>query len=240
MTASRQNCNAASLLFFLHRIVDVSSFGNYKLFPPEWLGIFLTLWWSMLGPQVFKHYFEELEEESLRDNFVVVVRRYLYHLFGLYLIMKFCDFMRCLCPFFVVWVAWWDDGLWLPSVYWSQDSQWIYQDWCLQDGSYTETSHGCNKCGVLAQWRDTLQEEWGRRMGKKEDYLFFFGTTTKWISFLSFNFQVFLDVVESVNILVNSNGQIIRSDVVGALKMRTYLRCVSILTQWISIYAWAV
>lgn len=37
--------------------------------------------------------------------------------------------------------------------------------------------------------------------------------------------QVFLDVVESVNILVNSNGQIIRSDVVGALKMRTYLRC---------------
>lgn len=38
--------------------------------------------------------------------------------------------------------------------------------------------------------------------------------------------QVFLDVVESVNILVNSNGQIIRSDVVGALKMRTYLRFV--------------
>lgn len=36
--------------------------------------------------------------------------------------------------------------------------------------------------------------------------------------------QVFLDVVESVNVLVNSNGQIIRSDVVGALKMRTYLR----------------
>jgi AP-1 complex subunit mu len=30
-------------------------------------------------------------------------------------------------------------------------------------------------------------------------------------------------VIESVNILVNSNGQIVRSDVVGALKMRTYL-----------------
>lgn len=38
--------------------------------------------------------------------------------------------------------------------------------------------------------------------------------------------QVFLDVVESVHVLVNSNGQIIRSEVVGALKMRTYLRCV--------------
>lgn len=37
--------------------------------------------------------------------------------------------------------------------------------------------------------------------------------------------QVFLDVVESVNILVNSNSQLVRSDVVGALKMRTYLRC---------------
>lgn len=35
---------------------------------------------------------------------------------------------------------------------------------------------------------------------------------------------MFLDVVESVNILVNSNGQIVRSDVVGALKMRAYLR----------------
>ena len=36
--------------------------------------------------------------------------------------------------------------------------------------------------------------------------------------------QVFLDVVESVNILVNSNGQIVRSDIIGALKMRTFLR----------------
>ena len=38
--------------------------------------------------------------------------------------------------------------------------------------------------------------------------------------------QVFLDVVESVNILVNSNGQIIRLDVVVALKMRAFLRCI--------------
>lgn len=35
--------------------------------------------------------------------------------------------------------------------------------------------------------------------------------------------QVFLDVVESVNLLVNSNGSVVRSEVVGALKMRTYL-----------------
>ncbi|GJS87174.1 AP-1 complex subunit mu-2, partial [Tanacetum coccineum] len=35
--------------------------------------------------------------------------------------------------------------------------------------------------------------------------------------------EVFLDVIESINILVNSNRQIIRSEVVGALKMKTCL-----------------
>lgn len=35
--------------------------------------------------------------------------------------------------------------------------------------------------------------------------------------------EVFLDVVESINLLVNSNGTLIRSEVVGALKMRTFL-----------------
>ena len=35
--------------------------------------------------------------------------------------------------------------------------------------------------------------------------------------------EVFLDVVESVNLLVNSNGSVVRSEVVGALKMRTFL-----------------
>jgi AP-1 complex subunit mu len=35
--------------------------------------------------------------------------------------------------------------------------------------------------------------------------------------------EVFLDVVESVNLLVNSAGAVVRSEVVGALKMRTYL-----------------
>ena len=35
--------------------------------------------------------------------------------------------------------------------------------------------------------------------------------------------EVFLDVVESVNLLVNSNGTVVRSEVAGALKMRAYL-----------------
>ena len=32
-----------------------------------------------------------------------------------------------------------------------------------------------------------------------------------------------MDVVETVNLLVNSNGTVVRSEVVGALKMRTFL-----------------
>ena len=35
--------------------------------------------------------------------------------------------------------------------------------------------------------------------------------------------EVFLDVVESVNLLVNSNGSVVLSEVAGCLKMRTYL-----------------
>jgi AP-1 complex subunit mu len=43
VAVTRANVNAASIMVFLHRLVDV-----------------------------FKHYFQELEEESLRDNFVIV------------------------------------------------------------------------------------------------------------------------------------------------------------------------
>ncbi|KAK3223442.1 hypothetical protein Dsin_010467 [Dipteronia sinensis] len=137
MTASRQNCNAASLLSFLHRVVDV-----------------------------FKHYFEELEEESLRDNFVVVYE----------LLDEMMDFgypqyteARILSEFIKL----------------------MHIEWKLHSGLPWLS---------LMQFHGAAKELITRR--------------TKW---------VFLDVVESVNILVNSNGQIIRSDVVGALKMRTYL-----------------
>jgi AP-1 complex subunit mu len=34
---------------------------------------------------------------------------------------------------------------------------------------------------------------------------------------------VFLDVVESVNLLVSSTGAVVSSEVVGTLKMRTFL-----------------
>jgi AP-1 complex subunit mu len=34
---------------------------------------------------------------------------------------------------------------------------------------------------------------------------------------------VFLDVIESVNLLVNANGAVIRSEILGAVKMKCYL-----------------
>ncbi|KAK3443190.1 hypothetical protein EUGRSUZ_B03301 [Eucalyptus grandis] len=136
MVAARQNCNAASLLFFLHRVVDV-----------------------------FKHYFEELEEESLRDNFVVVYE----------LLDEMMDFG-----------------------YPQYTEAKILSEFIKTDAYRMEVSQRPPMAVTNAvSWRSE-----GIRYKKNE---------------------VFLDVVESVNILVNSNGQIIRSDVVGALKMRTYL-----------------
>ncbi|KAK4358261.1 hypothetical protein RND71_023871 [Anisodus tanguticus] len=136
MTASRQNCNAASLLLFLHRVVDV-----------------------------FKHYFEELEEESIRDNFVVVYE----------LLDEMMDFG-----------------------YPQYTEAKILSEFIKTDAYRMEVTQRPPMAVTNAvSWRSE-----GIHYKKNE---------------------VFLDVVESVNILVNSNGQIVRSDVVGALKMRTYL-----------------
>ncbi|CAL5418893.1 unnamed protein product [Camellia sinensis] len=136
MTASRQNCNAASLLLFLHRVVDV-----------------------------FKHYFEELEEESLRDNFVVVYE----------LLDEMMDFG-----------------------YPQYTEAKILSEFIKTDAYRMEVTQRPPMAVTNAvSWRSD-----GINYKKNE---------------------VFLDVVESVNILVTTNGQIIRSDVVGALKMRTYL-----------------
>ncbi|CAI0447511.1 unnamed protein product [Linum tenue] len=141
LVATKQNCNAASLLLFLHRTV-----------------------------QVFKHYFEELEEESLRDNFVVV-----YELLDEIMDFGFPQFTEAK----------------------------ILSEFIKTDAYKMEVAQRPPMAVTNAvSWRSE-----GIKYKKNE------------VGILC----VFLDVVESVNILVNSNGQIIRSDVVGALKMRTYL-----------------
>nr|XP_016495353.1 PREDICTED: AP-1 complex subunit mu-2-like [Nicotiana tabacum] len=151
MTASRQNCNAASLLLFLHRVVDV-----------------------------FKHYFEELEEESLRDNFVVVYE----------LLDEMMDFG-----------------------YPQYTEAKILSEFIKTDAYRMEVTQRPPMAVTNAvSWRSE-----GIQYKKNE---------------------VFLDVVESVNILVNSNGQIVRSDVIGALKMRTYLRFALFWDIYVFMYVW--
>ncbi|KAJ0037991.1 hypothetical protein Pint_22883 [Pistacia integerrima] len=164
MTASRQNCNAASLLFFLHRVVDV-----------------------------FKHYFEELEEESLRDNFVVVYE----------LLDEMMDFG-----------------------YPQYTEATILSEFIKTDAYRMEVTQRPPMAVTNAvSWRSE-----GILYKKNEVGGFCFSSSYELlidsccrIMEISYCFFRFSWMSWSVNILVNSNGQIIRSDVVGALKMRTYL-----------------
>ncbi|KAG6384778.1 hypothetical protein SASPL_153596 [Salvia splendens] len=136
LAASRQNSNAATLLVFLHRVVHV-----------------------------LKHYFEKLEEESLKDNFVVVYE----------LLDEIMDFGY-------------------PQ--------------------YTEAK-------ILSEFIKTD----AYRMEASQKPPMAVTNAVSWRSegILYRTNEVFLDVVEKVNLLVNSNGQIIRSEVNGALKMQTRL-----------------
>nr|GEY12557.1 AP-1 complex subunit mu-2 [Tanacetum cinerariifolium] len=136
MSVSRKNCNVASLIVFLHRLADV-----------------------------FKYYFEELEEESLRDNFVVVYE----------LLDEMMDFG-----------------------YPQYTEAKILSEFIKTDAYKLEVTQRPPMAVTNAvSWRNE-----GIHYKKNE---------------------VFLDVIESINILVNSNRQIIRSEVVGALKMKTCL-----------------
>jgi AP-1 complex subunit mu len=132
----RANVNAAAVLAFLHSVLDV-----------------------------FKHYFSELEEESLRDNFVIA-----YELLDEVMDFGYPQFTEAK----------------------------ILSEFIKTDAYKMEVQARPPMAVTNAvSWRSE-----GIKYKKNE---------------------VFLDVVESVNLLVNSNGTVVRSEVVGALKMRTYL-----------------
>mmetsp|Transcript_20203 Transcript_20203/g.48209 ORF Transcript_20203/g.48209 Transcript_20203/m.48209 type:complete len:424 (+) Transcript_20203:229-1500(+) len=136
MACTKRNSNATTLFLFLYHIINV-----------------------------FKEYFRELEEESIRDNFVVIY--------------ELLDEMM-------------DWGY--PQI----TDQKILSEYIMQE---SHKIAGMAKpppavTGVVS-WRSE-----GIKYRKNE---------------------IFLDVVESVNILVASNGNILRSEILGALKMRSYL-----------------
>ncbi|MGH0187255.1 UNVERIFIED_CONTAM: hypothetical protein FKN15_024386 [Acipenser sinensis] len=115
---------------------------------------------------VFSEYFKELEEESIRDNFVIVYE----------LMDELMDFGY-------------------PQ---TTDSK-ILQEYITQEGHKLDTGAPRPPATVTnaVSWRSE-----GIKYRKNE---------------------VFLDVIESVNLLVSANGNVLRSEIVGSIKMRVFL-----------------
>merc|ERR1711934_334695 len=134
LAVTKRNANAAVIVLFLYRLV-----------------------------QVFKNYFKELEEESIRDNFVIIYE----------LLDEMMDFG-----------------------YPQTTEPKILREYILQEGHKLEVKPPMAVTNAVS-WRSE-----GIKYRKNE---------------------IFLDVVESVNLLVSGNGSILRSEILGALKMRSYL-----------------
>lgn len=136
LAISRRNSNAAEILLFLHKLASV-----------------------------LEEYFKQLEEESIRDNFVI-----LYELLD-----EMIDFGY-------------------PQTTESK----ILQEYITQESYKLEVQVRPPMAVTNAvSWRSE-----GIRYRKNE---------------------VFLDVIESVNLLVNANGHVVRSEIVGTIKMKCYL-----------------
>jgi len=137
LAVTKSNVNAASTVYFLHKLIDV-----------------------------FTKYFEQLEEESVRDNFVTV-----YELLDEMMDFGYPQFTEAN----------------------------ILQEFIKTEAQKMDVVERKAPMAVTnaVSWRSE-----GIKYKKNE---------------------VFLDVVESVNLLVNANGSVVRSEIMGALKMRTYL-----------------
>jgi AP-1 complex subunit mu len=137
MAVTERNCNAAMILLFLHKTIEV-----------------------------FVEYFKELEEESLRDNFVITYE----------LLDEMMDFG------------------------WPQ----ITEPKLLQE-YITQESHKLTKQQVVVPKGVTGAVSW-----RSDDVKYRKN-------------EVFLDVIEKINLLVASNGTLLRSEIVGSVKMKSFL-----------------
>lgn len=136
VATSKKNANVTMVFSFLHKLV-----------------------------QIFLEYFKELEEESIRDNFVLIYE----------LLDEVMDFG-------------------FPQ---TTDSK-ILQEYVTQDSQKLEIAPRPPPAVTNAvSWRS-------EKIKYRKN-------------------EVFLDVIESVNLLVSANGNVLRSEIVGAIKMRVYL-----------------
>ncbi|KAG5221499.1 AP-1 complex [Salix suchowensis] len=137
LALSKRNSNAAEIILFLHRLTSV-----------------------------LVEYFKELEEESIRDNFVIIYE----------LLDEMMDFGY-------------------PQ---TTESKICKSEYITQESHKLEIQVRPPMAVTNAvSWRTE-----GIRYRKNE---------------------VFLDVIESVNLLVNANGNVVRSEILGAVKMKCYL-----------------
>ncbi|CAB4391820.1 unnamed protein product [Rhizophagus irregularis] len=136
LAITKKNSNATTILLFLHKLTEV-----------------------------FTEYFKELEEESIRDNFVIIYE----------LLDEMMDFG-----------------------YPQTTETKILQEYITQESHKLEIQVRPPMAVTNAvSWRSE-----GIKYRKNE---------------------VFLDVIESVNLLVNANGNVLRSEILGVIKMKCYL-----------------
>jgi len=135
MAVTQRNSNAAMILLFLYRLVEV-----------------------------LKEYFRELEEESIRDNFVITYE----------LMDEMMDFGY-------------------PQISEAK----ILREYITQEAHKLEVVKPPMAVTNAVSWRSE-----GIKHRKNE---------------------IFLDVVERLNLLVAANGTLLRSEILGSLKMRSYL-----------------
>ncbi|CAG0903267.1 unnamed protein product, partial [Cyprideis torosa] len=136
VSVTKKNANIAMVFTLLHKIVEV-----------------------------FSEYFKELEEESIRDNFVIIYE----------LLDELIDFGY-------------------PQ---TTDSK-ILREYITQEGQKLELQPKIPPTVTNAvSWRSE-----GIKYRKNE---------------------VFLDVIESVNLLANARGNVLQSEIVGSIKMRVFL-----------------
>lgn len=65
LATTRKNSNAATILLFLHKLIEVRNVAWSH-------AAFRSMYPYFALRKVFKEYFKELEEESIRDNFVII------------------------------------------------------------------------------------------------------------------------------------------------------------------------
>jgi len=135
LAVTNKNANGTMILLFLYKLVEV-----------------------------FIEYFKELEEESIRDNFVIIYE----------LLDEMMDFG-------------------FPQATESK----ILQEFITQESYKLEVVRPPPALTVVTSWRSE-----NIKYRKNE---------------------VFLDVIENVNLLVNTNGTLLRSEIAGSIKMKSYL-----------------